>query len=98
MKIKINTKKLQALNPCRDRLNNWLKYYSDFNEDIIEFLDLPNITSQDKIWVTLKLVSKEILEIFTLDCAFSAEKYKTYDIVYAYTYTSPACNAYTSDY
>ena len=72
MKLKINTKIIKELNPCQDRLDNWLKYYSDFKGDILDFLELENITAQDKVWVSLKLLPREIVEVFSIDCAFSA--------------------------
>lgn len=75
MKIRINTKKIEMLRPCKNLLDNWKEHYQDFNGDIIEFLDLPNITESDKIWVSVRLIPKNILEIFAIDCAFSAADY-----------------------
>jgi len=68
----INTKILTALNPCPDRLDNWVKHYNNFNGSIFRFLKLKKITAKDKIWVFLKLTSRENKEYFAIDCAFSA--------------------------
>jgi hypothetical protein len=72
MKIRVNTKIIQELNPCKDRLDNWLKHYPKFNQDITKFLHLKNITHTDKLWVALRLISLEMRVIFALDCSFSA--------------------------
>jgi hypothetical protein len=71
VKLKINTKKIQELKPCQDRLDNWLTHYKDFSEDIVDFLSLDKITPQDKIWVAANLLPRELLEVFAIDCAFA---------------------------
>lgn len=78
MKIRVNTKKILTLNPCKDRLDNWNNYYSDFNKDIVKFLRLENITHNDKIWVAVRLMPRNLLKIFEIDCIFAAEKYAAY--------------------
>jgi len=83
MKLKINTKIIKELNPCQDRLDNWLKYYSDFKGDILDFLELENITALDKVWVSLKLLPRDIVEIFSIDCAFRADAAYAVYVVYA---------------
>src|ERR1035441_898522 len=72
MKIKVNTKVISKLNPCKDRFDNWKYKYPKFNGDIIKFLRLTDISHSDKLWVTLRLIPSEIKVIFALDCAFSA--------------------------
>jgi len=72
MNIQINTIKLKSLSPCKDRLDNWLKHYSIFNGDIIEFLSLTEISAKDKVWVSVRLLPREQLEYFAIDCAFAA--------------------------
>ena len=72
MKLKINTDKIKALNPCQARYDNWLKHYDNFNGNILKFLELEKITPRDKIWVSVRVLPRELVEIFAIDCAFSA--------------------------
>lgn len=74
MKIRINTKKIKALNPCQDRLDNWLKHYKNWSGDILEFLALPDeiVPYSDKLWVTLRVVPQDIREYFAIDMAIDA--------------------------
>lgn len=71
----INKEKLRKLNPCEGRWKNYLKHYSDFEGDIVEFLELEHITPEDKVWVFIRVAPRLLLEIFALDCAFSAVRY-----------------------
>jgi hypothetical protein len=63
------------LNPCAERFENFKREYPDFDGDILEFLSLEKITSNDKIWVAVRVLPREILEVFAVDCAFSASEY-----------------------
>ena len=91
MKLKINTDKIKALNPCQARYDNWLKHYDNFNGNILKFLELEKITPRDKIWVSVRVLPKELVEIFAIDCAFSASYT---DAAYAAVY---AAAAYAAD-
>ena len=91
MKIKINKEVISALNPCKDRFDNYLESYSNFSGDIQEFLDLANISHKDKLWVTLRVIPRTVLEVFAIDCAFSA--YAVYT-AYAAAYAHAAAYAY----
>ena len=73
--LKINTEIIQTLKPCFGRYANWRVHYSDFDSDIIDFLSLDKITPQDKIWVAVRLLPNDLIEIFAIDCAFSAATY-----------------------
>jgi len=44
----------------------------DFDGDILEFLELENISARDKIWVATRVFPKFLVEVFVIDCAFSA--------------------------
>jgi hypothetical protein len=70
--IKVNTKIIAKFDPCQSRFDNWKHHYSSFNGDIIAFLDLLNITQEDKIWVAVRILPREVLEQFAVDCSFSA--------------------------
>lgn len=74
--MKVNTKIIKALYPCRDRFDNWLKHYKNFDGDILDFLSLNKITASDKIWVTLRLLLNDgdsfTVRTFAIDCALAA--------------------------
>jgi hypothetical protein len=70
--MKINTDIIKALNPCKDRYDNWVKHYPKFNKDTLDFLELKNITASDKIWVSVRVLPKELVDVFAIDCAFRA--------------------------
>ena len=72
MKIKINSEIIAALEPCKDRHDNWIAHYKDFDGDILDFLELENITATDKVWVSVRVMPRFLVEVFAIDCAFSA--------------------------
>jgi len=78
MKIKINTEIIKALKPCGNRYVNYLLHYKDFEGDIQDFLLLDKISHSDKLWVTLRLVPRIIVETFAIDCASAAADYAAY--------------------
>lgn len=58
MKKLINLALIKSLNPCQDRLDNFIKHYG--TEDgfpAAKFMRLKKITHQDKMWVTSRLLS-----------------------------------------
>ena len=57
--MKINKDIIAKLNPCKNRFDNYLEYYSDFDGDLREFLELENITYDDKVWVFERNTTKE---------------------------------------
>jgi len=75
MKIKVNSDIIKSLLPCEDRLVNYLKHYNELNFDILEFLALDKITTEDKVWVALKLMPKELVAAFALECSSRASAY-----------------------
>lgn len=60
----------------KDRFENYLKHYGKKKFTIIEFLELENITWQDKKWVVFhenqKILSNDLLRKFALICACRA--------------------------
>lgn len=69
----INTELIESLNPCKDRFNNWLEHYGTRSFTILEFLELEDdITAPDKIWVAVRVLPRDLVEVFAIDCAFAA--------------------------
>lgn len=60
---------IKSLNPCGDRLENYLKHYSDFSGSLNDFLDLTEITFKDKIWVSVRYLTKENCQELSITCA-----------------------------
>jgi hypothetical protein len=74
--MKITLKKIEKLNPCKDRLENFVKHNPDFKGSVRDFLSLDTITYSDKTWVCARLMTgnqrfywaracaRSVLEIF----------------------------------
>jgi hypothetical protein len=76
MKIKVNRKIVKALNPCS---RVWNRYkHINFSGDLVEFLQLDKISISDRIWVGVRLLPRFEVEVFAIDCAFSAAEYAAY--------------------
>ena len=91
MKLRINTDIIRSFRPCKDRFDNWLMCYDAFDDDVLEFLNLDKISATDKIWVAVRVLPREAVEIFAIDCAFSAAAYAAYaDAAYAAAYADAA--------
>ena len=69
--MQINREILKNFNPCLDRYKNYLENYPNFDGSFDEFLDLNNITYNDKIWVAQRVLNKNQLIRFALLCAES---------------------------
>ncbi len=65
----ISNKTIKNLKPCSDRFNNYLKYYKDKTHTYAQFLGLKNITHDDKLWVTLRLIPEDKLRFLAADIA-----------------------------
>ena len=73
MKIRINTEIIEALKPCAAQLVVWRENHKDFDGDILDFLELEKmISARDKIWVAVRVIPIFLMEVFAIDCAFSA--------------------------
>jgi len=79
----INKEVIKSLNPCADRYENYIRYYSDFNGALENFLFLPEISHHDKLWVSLRLLPMELVEVFALDCAVASQEYAAAAAAYA---------------
>lgn len=69
----INTEILKALKPCSDRYEVWLKHYKKFDGSLLDFLELDKISAKDKIWVSVRVMPRFLVEVFAIDCAFRAD-------------------------
>ena len=99
MKIQINSKVILRLNPCADRHEHWKNHYPSFDADILDFLELENITAHDKIWIALRVLPRDLLELFALDCSFSAYASKSvaYSAVHPAVHSAADYAAYSVD-
>ena len=86
MSIIINKEVIKLLNPCANRYENYLENYSEFNGNQDDFFELTEISHNDKLWVILRLMPRELVEVFAIDCAVSA--YNVADAAAAYAYAA----------
>ena len=69
--MKINIETITRFNPCKDRLDNYLSYYSQFDGSLSEFLNLDKITFRDKVWISVRLMTRTQKVKFSILCAES---------------------------
>ena len=55
----INLRKLKALKPCQDRLDNYHSFYGNKSFTPAQFMGLKNITHDDKLWVAFRILPKK---------------------------------------
>ena len=65
----INKKYLKSLSPCEDRYKHYLEHYKDWSGSLEEFLDLPELTHDDKKWVFVRSIDKDKLRLVAADFA-----------------------------
>lgn len=70
--MKISIKNILPLDPCEDRLDNYLKHYGDREFTINQFMDLKHITHKDKVWVGFRLLPRHNISLAAADIAESA--------------------------
>lgn len=75
MKIRINRDIIKQYNPCSNRFDRYLQHYPTFDDGILKFLDLEHISYSDKLWVTLRVLPRHLVEVFAIDMAFAAQEY-----------------------
>ncbi len=69
----ITTQIVSELNPCEDRFNNFTKEYTNYSGTLRDFLKLENITYNDKVWVFTRLLDKDTLVKWSIECAESVK-------------------------
>jgi hypothetical protein len=68
--MKITMKLIESLNPCEGSLKNAKIYYSDRKSvTYAQFLGLKNIPQSDKVWVSFKLMDKNLIRFAAADIA-----------------------------
>jgi hypothetical protein len=67
----ITLETIKALKPCKDRLDNYVKHYSEKSFTHSQFMGLKNITQEDKIWAALRLIPQAKLRFAAADIAES---------------------------
>ena len=60
---------LKSLSPCENRYKYYLKNYKDWQGTLDEFLDLPELTHDDKRWVFVRSIDKNKLRFVAADFA-----------------------------
>ena len=96
MKILINLEVIKSLKPCLNRYENYLKHYTDFEGSLEDFLDLPEVTHNDKLWVSLRLMPRFLAEVFAIDCAAASASASAYAAASASAYAASAYAAYAA--
>jgi len=87
---KINVNYIKQFEPCDSGVKRYLDAgYENFNGNIIEFLELENISFADKKWVVFhesqKILSDNLMREFALLCALRAvERADIPEITYIY--------------
>jgi len=56
--MQINKEFLKSLKPCANRYENFLKHNASFDGSFSDFLDLTNLDYNDKIWVAVRVLTK----------------------------------------
>jgi len=69
--MKINKDVLESLEPCADRYENYLEHHASFDGSFSDFLDLPNLDYNDKVWVAEKILTKNQAVSWAILCAES---------------------------
>lgn len=67
----INLKFIKKLKPCQDRLDNYLKFYSDKEFTPRQFMGLKNITQEDKLWVAFRSLPEKTVRIIAGEIAMT---------------------------
>ena len=69
MKKTITLRYIKTFNPCASGWKNLLKHYPDFSDTVGNFLRLEHVSYNDKIWLVRRVVKKEILRQWAVECA-----------------------------
>ena len=67
----ITVDKIAEHKPCKDRFDNFKKEYPNYSGTLEDFLNLDRITYDDKVWVCVRLLRKNVLVHWSIKCAES---------------------------
>lgn len=60
--MKVSTNRILSLNPCGERLQNFLYHYGhEWHGTMTSFLSLEHLTHSDKLWVYFRLIPREVV-------------------------------------
>jgi hypothetical protein len=60
---------LKSLSPCENRYKHYITHYKDFSGTLEQFLDLAELTHDDKKWVFVRSIDKSKLRLVAADFA-----------------------------
>jgi len=69
--MQINKEFLKSLNPCADRYKNYLEHHGEFSGSLSDFLGLPDLDYNDKVWVAERVLNKNQAVNWSILCAES---------------------------
>jgi hypothetical protein len=67
----VNMSKISALNPCKDRFENFVKFYGSKTLTKGQFMGLKNITQDDKMWVAFRMMREKSVRLCAIEIAKS---------------------------
>ncbi len=67
----VSLTEIKSLNPCQNRLDNYIKFYGERKFTHAQFMGLKSITQEDKMWVAFRLMSKMNIVLAAADIAES---------------------------
>ena len=85
---------LESFNPCKDRWENYLTHYSDWEGTLLEFMELDKISDTDKIWVftrkipELEKIQRKFAVACMLSCLSDSEELTAFQYLIALLYES----------
>lgn len=65
----INLELIKSLNPCQNRLDNYIKHYGNRCFTKRQFMGLKSISHEDKLWVAVQLLPEEKARLAAADIA-----------------------------
>jgi len=69
--MQINKEFLKSLKPCADRYENYLEHHASFDGSFSEFIDLPYLDYNDKVWVAVRVLTSNQAVKWSVLCAES---------------------------
>ena len=70
-KLMISQTNISKLKPCKDRFDNYVKFYDNREFTPRQFMGLKNITHKDKLWVAFRMLPSDKVRIVAGEIAKS---------------------------